>query len=222
MEEEFASEIMSNRQNSIDQLFNNLSNDGVISFNIAGSVKSVESMTKSGMTPTREIIRSDLSQELKNIGFVETFKYDEYKSGFSETRSYVVAFKDAKTSKNWNTNQAETEVKLKNRIVRNQSTGEVSLEYFDAATMTTYRKFSASPEEQDMKEILTIARNKAHEAVEQTNHSNMVNDSNQQGANSSCSKLEGDGECANPALKVSEEQITSGESWSARDAVRES
>ena len=202
MEEQFASAIMSNRQNTIDQLFNILSNDGVISFNIAGSVKTVESATKSGMTPTREMVRSALSQELKNIGFAETFKYDEYKSGFSETRSYVVSFKDAKTSKNWNTNQAETEVKLKNRIVRNQFTGDVSLEFFDAATMTTYRKFSASPEEQDTKEILTLARNKARAAVEQTKLSNTGNNSNQQVANSSCSNLEGSEECKNPALKI--------------------
>ena len=49
MEEEFANEIMSNRQHTIEQLFNRLSHDGVLSVNIAGSVKSVESMMKSGM-----------------------------------------------------------------------------------------------------------------------------------------------------------------------------
>ena len=129
MEEEFAIEMMSNRQHTIDQLFNKLSWDGVISVNIAGSAKSVESMTKGGLTPTRKLLRTALAQELKNNGFAEAYEYDEYKSGFSETRSYVVAFKDAKTSKNWNTNQAETEIKLKNRIVRNQSSGELSLDF---------------------------------------------------------------------------------------------
>lgn len=136
---------------------------------------------------------------------------DEYKSGFSETRSYVVAFKDAETSKNWHTNQAETEVKLKNRIVRNQSTGEVSLEFFDAATMATYSKSSAS---QDVKETITLAKNNARQAV-------VSNMSNQQGANSSCSNVEGSEECENPALEVSKEEI-SGESWSAHATVRES
>lgn len=196
MEEEFANEIMSNRQHTIDQLSNKLSDKGVLSFNIAGSVKSVESMTKSGMTPTRKILRSALAQELKNIGFAEAFEYDEYRSGFSETRSYVVAFKDAKISKNWNANQAETEVKLKKRIVRNQSTGEVSLEFFDAAIMTTYSKVSSSPEKQDMKETLANAKDEVRRAVEETNAPN-------KGTNSSCSNVEGGEECENPAIKFS-------------------
>jgi spermidine synthase len=217
MEEEFATEIMSNRQHTVDQLFNTLSDSGVISFNLAGSSKVVESMTKSGMTPTRKILRSSLAQELKNIGFAEIFAYDEYRSGFSETRSYVVAFKDAKVSKNWNANQAETKLKLKDRVIRNQSTGEVSLEFFDAATMATYSKFSSSSGGEDMKEILTLARNNAHQAVEQS--AGTANKSNQQGVNSSCSNLEGSVECENPTIKVSE---GSGESWSTRDAVRES
>ena len=217
MEEEFATEIMSNRQHTVDQLFNTLSDSGVISFNLAGSSKVVESMTKSGMTPTRKILRSSLAQELKNIGFAEIFAYDEYRTGFSETRSYVVAFKDAKASKNWNANQAETKLKLKDRVIRNQSTGEVSLEFFDAATMATYSKFSSSSGGEDMKEILTLARNNAHQAVEQS--AGMANKSNQQGVNSSCSNLEGSVECENPTIKVSE---GSGESWSTRDAVRES
>lgn len=182
MEEEFAIEIMSNRQHSIDKLFEKLSDEGVISFNIAGSAKSVESMTKSGMTPTRKILRSALAQELRSIGFAEAFEYDEYKSGFSETRSYVVAFKDAKTSANWNAKQVETEIKLKNRIVRDQSTGEMSLEFFDAATMATYSKFSASVEEE---EITTI-------------------NSNHNGLNSSCSNVESSDGCANPTIDVSE------------------
>lgn len=178
MEEEFALEIMSNRQQTIDQLSNKLSDDGVISFNIAGSTKSVESMTRSGMTPTRKILRSALAQELKNIGFAEAFEYDEYKSGFSETRSYVVAFKDSKTSKNWNAKQADISVKLSNTIVRNALTGEMSLEFFDAATMTAYSKFAASPHELEI----------------------MTTDSSQKGANSSCSNVETGEECANPQL----------------------
>mmetsp|Transcript_2972 Transcript_2972/g.8119 ORF Transcript_2972/g.8119 Transcript_2972/m.8119 type:complete len:630 (+) Transcript_2972:195-2084(+) len=182
MEEEFAIEIMSNRQHTMDQLFEKLSKDGVISFNIAGSTKSVESMTKSGMTPTRKILRSALAQELKHIGFAEAFEYDEYKSGFSETRSYVVAFKDAKTSRNWNAKQAETEVKLKNRIVRDQSTDEMSLEFFDAATMMTYSTFSGSVEEQEI----------------------MTKHINQKLANNSCTNVEGSDECANPTISVSE------------------
>lgn len=210
MEEEFATEIMSNRQNAVGQLYNTLSQSGVISFNLAGSSKVAESMSKSGMTPTRKILRSALAQELKNIGFSEAFEYDEYKSGFSETRSYVVAFKDAETSKNWNTNQAETEIKLNNRIVRTQSTGEVSLEFFDAATMGTYSKFSTSSGEEDMKQIITLARKNARQAVEQTELAGTVNGN--QGANSSCSNVKG--ECENP--------LKSGESWSSRDAVMES
>ncbi len=217
MEEEFATEIMSNRQNAVDQLYNTLSESGVISFNLAGSSKVAESMTKSGMAPTRKILRSTLAQELKNIGFSEAFEYDEYKSGFSETRSYVVAFKDAVTSKNWNTNQAETEIKLNNRIVRNQSTGEVLLEFFDAATMATYSKFSAPSGEGDTKDFITLARNNARRAVEKTNVGGMV--SGNQGANSSCSNVEG--ECGNP-LNLSEEQLESGKSWSTRDALMES
>ena len=182
MEEEFAIEIMSNRQHTNDQLFEKLSKDGVISFNIAGSTKSVESMTKSGMTPTRKILRSTLAQELKNIGFAEAFEYDEYKSGFSETRSYVVAFKDAKTSENWNAKQAEIEVKLKKRIVRDQSTGDVSLEFFDAAIMTTYSTFSASADEQEI----------------------MTKNTDQKVANTSCTNVGASNECANPTISVSE------------------
>jgi len=202
MEEEFANEIMSNRQHTIEQLFNRLSPDGVISVNIAGSVKSVESMTKSGMTPTRKMLRSALAQELKNIRFAEAYEYDEYKSGFSETRSYVVAFKDAQTSKNWNMNQSEMEIKLKNRIARDQSSGELTLEFFDAATMATYVKHSLSREE-DGKDTLSIAID------------------NQEGGNSSCANVETERECANSGINLSEEQMASGESWSTHDASRE-
>mmetsp|Transcript_10810 Transcript_10810/g.22887 ORF Transcript_10810/g.22887 Transcript_10810/m.22887 type:complete len:375 (+) Transcript_10810:1163-2287(+) len=219
MEEEFVSEIMSTRENAIGQLYNKLSTDGVISVNVAGSPKVVESMTKSGMTPTRKILRTALAQEMKNIGFADTFEYDEYKSGFSETRSYVVAFKDVKTSKNWNTNQAEIEIKLKNRIVRNESSGDVSLEFFDAATMATYSKFSSSLEKKDAKEILTVARGKARQAVEQ-GFSDLDNGLNN-GVNSSCLSGGNGEECKNPAIKVAEEQVASGETWSStHESVR--
>jgi len=216
MEEEFATEIMSNRQNTVDQLSKTLSDSGVISFNLAGSSKVVENMAKSGVTGSRKILRSALAQELKHIGFFDAFEYDEYRSGFSETRSYVVAFKDAKMSKNWNINQSAIKLKLKNRIVNNQSTGETTLEFFDAATMATYSKFSSSAKEEDMKEILTLARNNARLAVEHGKLAGSMN--SQQGANASCSHVEGSGECENPALKVSEEEIET----TIRDAVRES
>ena len=192
MEEEFATEIMSNRQNTVDQLFTTLSETGVISFNLAGSSKVTETMTKSGLTGSRQILRSNLAQELKSIGFTETFEYDEYKTGFSETRSYVVAFKDAKTSMNWKTTQADIKRKLKNRIVRNASTGEITLEFFDAATMATYSKFVKST---DTTEILS------------------VNTGSQQSTNASASNAEANGECSNPTLEVSE---------ASREAVRQS
>ena len=192
MEEEFATEIMSNRQNTVDQLFTTLSETGVISFNLAGSSKVTETMTKSGLTGSRQILRSNLAQELKSIGFTETFDYDEYKTGFSETRSYVVAFKDAKTSMNWKTTQADIKRKLKNRIVRNASTGEITLEFFDAATMATYSKFVKST---DTTEILS------------------VNTGSQQSTNASASNAEANGECSNPTLEVSE---------ASREAVRQS
>lgn len=201
MEEEFATEIMLNRQHTVDQLFTTLSETGVISFNLAGSSKVTESMTKSGVTKTRQMLRNGLAQELKSIGFVDAFEYDEYRSGFSETRSYVVAFKDDKTSKNWKATQADIKRKLKNRIVRNESTGEVTLEFFDAATMTTYSTFSKAT---DTIEILSM------------------NNSNQQGANASSPNAEGNEECPNPTLEVSEQDIESSESLSSREAARQS
>ncbi|VEU33364.1 unnamed protein product [Pseudo-nitzschia multistriata] len=205
MEEEFAIEIMSNREHTLDQLLNRLSHDGVVSVNIAGSTKAVESMTKSGMTPTRKILQTTLAEEMKKTGFVEAYEYNEYKSGFSETRSYVVAFKDAATAKNWNTKQSETEIKLNNRIARDQSTGELALEFFDAATMATYSKFSTKssgggPGEDRSGDV------EEEEAVEEAELSEMAGGMAQT-ANSSCSSTEDEGECKNPSIDIPEEQM---------------
>jgi len=213
MEEEFAIEMMLNRQSILDQLYNTLSYNGVISVNIAGSTKVVESMTKSGITPTRKLLQNRFARELKNLGFVESFEYDEYKIGFPETRSYVIAFKDTKTSKNWNTNQAETEIKLRNRIVRNQS-GQSSLEVFDAATMASYSKFTTVSQQNDFKKTISTARIYARQAAEQSKQSrpNMNNE-----VNSSCLNVEGPKECENPQqIDFPEESVA--ESWAALES----
>jgi len=152
MEEEYASEIMSSRQESMNQLFGKLlSKNGVLGINIPGAPKSYESVTRSPVPAARKILRRALTHDLKTSGFTDVLEYDEYK-GFSETRSYVVAFKDTETLKNWNSNKAKVEVQMNKRIVRNPSTGELPLEFFDAAKMITYSRSAAG--DRDAKQTL--------------------------------------------------------------------
>mmetsp|Transcript_32236 Transcript_32236/g.36215 ORF Transcript_32236/g.36215 Transcript_32236/m.36215 type:complete len:698 (+) Transcript_32236:31-2124(+) len=214
MEEEFAIEMMINRQSILDQLYSTLSYNGVISMNIAGSTKVVESMTKSGITPTRKLLQNRFARELKNFGFVESFEYDEYKIGFPETRSYVIAFKDTKTSKHWNANQAEIEIKLRNRIVRNQS-GHTSLEVFDAATMTSYSKFTTASQQNDLQQTISTARINARQATEQSKQSRPTSMNSE--VNSSCSNVEGPKECETPQqIDLPQESVA--ESWTTLES----
>ena len=216
MEEEFALEMMSNRQSILNQLHNQLSCNGVISVNIAGSTRSVESMNKGYLTPTRKNLQNVFVEDLKNLGFVQSYKYEEHNSGFPETRSYVVAFKDIEMSQNWNTNEAETEIKLRNRILCNQS-GQLPLEVLDAATMASYSEF---PSKQDLKQTLSTARTKARQAVEQSNLSRMAGSNIKYDVNSSCSNVESNEECEKTRFGLPEQPMA--ESWGVHDAARES
>ena len=216
MEEEFAVDMMSNRQSILDQLYNQLSCNGVISVNIAGSTRSVESMNKGYLTPTRRNLQNDFAQELKNLGFVQSYKYEEYNTGLPETRSYVVAFKDNEMSKNWNTNESKTEIKLRNRILYNQS-GKLPLEVLDAAKLASY---SNLPLKQDLKQTLSIARTKARQAVEQSNLSRMAGSNIKYDVNSSCSSVENTEECKEARLSLPEQ--SSAELWGVHDTIGES
>jgi len=142
LEEEFTSEIMDNRASFFSGLNEFLSEDGVLALHVPGDVRAVdlpipnEHGVRAGIHSERqEAVVKDLDQ----LGFKEMKEYEENQSGFPESRSYIVAFKDPRTAKNWHRNEAQVKQELHKRSVLTKS-GKSLFKFFDGATMVSYSK----------------------------------------------------------------------------------
>ncbi len=78
-------------------------------------------------------------EALQHTGFQSIHSYEDFHSKFIDPWSYLVSFKDSKLRASWYASPAEIELKLQQRILPSKLSGQSTLRYFDAATMTSYQ-----------------------------------------------------------------------------------
>jgi hypothetical protein len=144
LEEEISSELMNNRESFFGDLHGLLSEEGIITLHVPGNVRAVDSPVaqehghRAGQRRDRQ---ATVVADLANLGFQETKEYEEsQQAGFTDSRSYVVAFKDGETARNWNRNEAQANREIQKRSVHTKS-GTSPFKFFDGALMASYNKF---------------------------------------------------------------------------------
>lgn len=217
MDEEFASEISRRRELFLHQLSAIQTNDGVAAFNVAGSVRVVESQLKGGRAQNMRIIQTVLSDEMTNYGYINSYGYDETNVGFAEARHYVVAFKGQETSRNWFRNEAQVEYEIQKRFAMG-STMEIPFLLFDSANMVSYSKSSVGPA-QAFEGVIQHARSLAVSSVDQRSVSRARDgDVKNEPTYSSFSDMEASESCSNKNRNLSEDGIASSPSWTDHDS----
>jgi hypothetical protein len=86
-------------------------------------------------------------QHLVNHGFVAVKEFMEAHGGFLGNWGFLISFKAEETKANWYANQAEVELKLKERAVRTLDGSDSPFRYFDGATMMGYQYSSRVEQE---------------------------------------------------------------------------
>lgn len=81
-----------------------------------------------------ELFKSDLEQH----GFQAVDFFEESHGGFMAPWTYLVAFKDSKSRRKWDSNQAEIDLNLQWRAMQTVD-GSTPFRYFDGATMLGYQ-----------------------------------------------------------------------------------
>jgi hypothetical protein len=66
--------------------------------------------------------------------------------GFTESRNYVVAFKDMETVSNWHRNEAQVNFEIRKRAVATKS-GDSPFLVFDSSKMISYSRGSSKPDD---------------------------------------------------------------------------
>jgi len=101
-----------------------------------------------GMTPHSKdpgeqfgsfINRANLFKTIEAVGFNKTFIYHDTHGDFKYPWSYLAACKSEDCSKEWHRNEAEVNLRVRERILPTKS-GKPSLQYFDGATMQEYQR----------------------------------------------------------------------------------
>lgn len=77
-------------------------------------------------------------QSLTRQGFTSIVDYSEGHTGFEEPWYFYAAFKDLSTRANWMANEAEINLKIRQRAIRTVD-GSSPFEFFDGATMVNYQ-----------------------------------------------------------------------------------
>ena len=89
-------------------------------------------------TVSRDEKRAGITRLLEEVGFESIHVYEESHSAFYYPWSYLVAFKAFENRVNWYLTEPEVEVNIHERILPTKD-GEISLRYFDGATMVSYQ-----------------------------------------------------------------------------------
>lgn len=87
-----------------------------------------------------------LVKHLQNNGFATVMGYEEASSGFLDSWSYTILFKQAQTQVRWFANQAQVDLELRKRAKQTHS-GESPFRFFDGASMMTYQRTSRLDED---------------------------------------------------------------------------
>ncbi len=119
----------------IQSLHNALTDDGILVVQVGKAP-----LPKQAADETGEFVnRSEMMKKLNQYGFKSIHVYDESHSGFFDSWSTLLAFKDAATRERWYRSSAEIELDLSRRILPTKE-GKSSLRYFDGATMKSYQR----------------------------------------------------------------------------------
>lgn len=81
--------------------------------------------------------RASLFQTIEAVGFQHVFIYHDIHSDFKYGWSYLAACKSEACAKEWNRNEAQVNLRIRERLLPSES-GEPLLKYFDGATMQDY------------------------------------------------------------------------------------
>ena len=123
-----------NSYDFVETLYNSLSENGVIIFQLGEAPDHASPAAQF----TNDSRRENFIHLLVEIGFEALHLYEDGNCGFTAPWTFLVAFKADDSDHAWYTNPAQIDVAIHNRILRTKS-GNHALEYFDGATMRSYR-----------------------------------------------------------------------------------
>mmetsp|Transcript_36574 Transcript_36574/g.41724 ORF Transcript_36574/g.41724 Transcript_36574/m.41724 type:complete len:331 (-) Transcript_36574:40-1032(-) len=83
--------------------------------------------------------RAMLFNTIEIIGFQKMFLYQEFHSDFQDPWSYLVAYKSEQYAKEWFHNEAEINVRIRERLLETKS-GMPVLKYVDGSTIQEYQR----------------------------------------------------------------------------------
>ena len=123
-----------NSYDFVETLYNSLSDDGVIIFQLGEAPE----YSSPAAQLTSASMRENFIHLLVEIGFESLHIYEDGNCGFSAPWTFLIAFKADGGNHAWYMNPAEVDVEIHDRILRTKS-GNHALNYFDGATMNSYR-----------------------------------------------------------------------------------
>lgn len=110
-------------------------------FNVGSDFRAVDSKTTSHSPSISDPhVHSKIIDSLAQVGFLNVKQYSENLTGFPNPRSFIVAFSDDYTARNWNRNEAQINHVIRDRSRRTKS-GNPPMEFFDGSTMASYSRF---------------------------------------------------------------------------------
>mmetsp|Transcript_20017 Transcript_20017/g.30095 ORF Transcript_20017/g.30095 Transcript_20017/m.30095 type:complete len:763 (-) Transcript_20017:47-2335(-) len=116
-------------------ILNAISDDGILVMQMGISPH----VSDPGEEFGRNYNRATLFDTVEAVGFKRMFLYEEGHSNFQTPWSYLVACKSEKCSEEWYLNEAEIDLRIRERILPTKS-GTPGLRYVDGSTMKKYQR----------------------------------------------------------------------------------
>lgn len=120
-------------------ILNAISDDGILVMQMGISPHVLDPGEAFG----RNYNRATLFDTVEAVGFKRMFLYEEGHSNFLTPWSYLVACKSEKCSEEWYLNEAEIDLRIRERILPTKS-GTPALRYVDGSTMKKYQRPSSA------------------------------------------------------------------------------
>jgi spermidine synthase len=116
-------------------MYDALTDDGTLVVQLGMSPRSYDYAEQFG----RNKNRANLFATIESVGFQKLMIYQLIHSDFKYEWSFVVACKSGSCAKEWHRNEAEFNLRIRERILKTRS-GSPALSYFDGATMQYFRR----------------------------------------------------------------------------------
>jgi hypothetical protein len=142
MEEEVAQELLRGIPDFLRGLQRIVNYGGVLAFNAGTGFRAVDTKTTLHSTTIKDTTtQKEILKSLANMGFSQVKQYNENIAGDPNPRSFIVAFTDDITAKNWNRNEAQINHVIRDRAVNTKS-GQNPFKFFDGSAMLSYNRFA--------------------------------------------------------------------------------